>query len=109
LLGGNEMSWEYDENTKPCDCGKGLIKIVSGSNDWGQTYYQETILCPECKEKDEKIKALRQERLRIANTKITLVMSYFRDNYKDLLESKFVNLGRKKAIWKTASDLGIED
>jgi hypothetical protein len=25
------------------------------------------------------------------------------------LESKFVNLGRKKAIWKTASDLGIED
>ena len=54
------MSWDYTEYKKPCPCGKGLVLVTDGSNDWGQTSHHETILCPECKEKDEKAK---QERL----------------------------------------------
>ena len=102
------MSWEYNEYTKPCPCGKGLIRVVDGSNDWGQTSHDETILCPECKEKADEARAQKEERLRVANTKISLVVSFFRENYSDLLESKFANTNSKKAIWKVAYDLDIE-
>ena len=88
--------------------GKGLIRVVDGSNDWGQTSHDETILCPECKEKADEARAQKEERLRVANTKISLVVSFFRENYSDLLESKFANTNSKKAIWKVAYDLDIE-
>lgn len=103
------MSWDYTEYKKPCPCGKGLVLVTDGSNDWGQTSHHETILCPECKEKDEKAKALKQERLNLANSKTTLVVSYFKENYVDILREKFENAKSKKAVWQTATDLGIED
>jgi hypothetical protein len=103
------MSWDYNEYTKPCPCGKGLIRVVDGSNDWGQTSHDETILCPECKEKAEKVKAIREERLRIAKSKIFLVISYFTENFTHLLEDKFINTRSKKSVWQVAYDLGIED
>jgi hypothetical protein len=104
------MSWDYNEYTKPCPCGKGLILVRVGSNDWGQSSPpDETILCPECKEKDEKEKALKQERLKVAKSKTSLVISYFKENYAELLRDKFVNSKSKKAVWQTAYDLGIED
>ena len=103
------MSWEYNEYTKPCACGRGLIKVVDGSNDWRQTSNEETILCPECREKDEINKELRQKRLSIAKNKISLVVSYFRENYMDQLNSKFMNSSSKKAIWQTAFNLGIDN
>ncbi|BCR36407.1 hypothetical protein [Mariniplasma anaerobium] len=103
------MSWDYNEHTKPCQCGKGLIKVVDGSNDWGQTSHDETILCPECKEKADKAKALKEERMRIANGKISLVISYFKENYTHLLEDIFLHTRSKKAVWQIAYDLGIED
>jgi hypothetical protein len=103
------MSWDYNEYTKQCPCGKGLILVRNGSNDWQQTSHDETILCPECKEKAEKEKALKQERLKVANSKISLVISYFKENYGELLRDKFGNSKSKKAVWQTAYDLGIED
>ena len=103
------MSWDYNEYTKACPCGKGLILVRDGSNDWQQTSHDETILCLECKGKDEKEKALKQERLKVANSKISLVISYFKENYVELLRDKFVNSKSKKAVWQTAYDLGIED
>lgn len=103
------MSWDYIEYTKPCLCEKGLISIVDGSNDWGQTSHDETILCPECKERDEKAKALKQERLGIANRKISLLITYFREKYTHLLFKIFENIRSKKAVWQMAYDLGIED
>ena len=102
------MSWEYNDYTKPCPCGKGLIRVEDGSNDWGQTSHHETILCPECKQKADEAKAQKEERLKVANSKISLVMSYFKENYSHLLEGKFINTKSKKAIWKVAYDLGIE-
>lgn len=45
------MSWDYDTYTKPCSCGKGLIEVVYGSNDWGKTSHDETILSPLCNKK----------------------------------------------------------
>jgi len=103
------MSWDYTEYTKPCACGKGLVLVRDGSNDWGQTSHHETILCPECKEKEDIAKALKQERLNVANSKASLVISYFKENFAELLSDKFVNSKSKKAVWQTASDLGIED
>lgn len=103
------MSWDYNEYLKPCPCGKGQIRVVSGSNDWGQTSHDETILCPECREKDEKARTLKEERLRIANSKIALVVSYIKDNYTELLKDKFITARSKKAVWQIAYDLGIED
>jgi len=104
------MSWDYNEYTKPCPCGKGLILVRVGSNDWGQSSLpNEEILCLECKEKDEKEKALKQERLKVANNKISLVVTYFKENYVELLRDKFLNFKSKKAVWQTAYDLGIED
>lgn len=70
------MSWDYTEYTKPCACGKRLVLVRDGSNDWGQTSHHETILCPECKEKEDIAKALKQERLNVANSKASLVISY---------------------------------
>jgi len=103
------MSWDYNEHTKPCQCGKGLIKVVDGSNDWGQTSHDETILCPKCKEKADKAKVLKEERMRIANGKVSLVISYFKENYTHLLEDIFLHTRSKKAVWQIAYDLGIED
>lgn len=102
------MSWDYDEYTKPCPCGKGLIKVVNGSNDWGQTSHNETILCPECKEKDELENADKEERRRVAKQKIDMVLDYFKENYMDRLLDKFVNTKSKKTIWKTAYEIGLE-
>ena len=83
------MSWEYTEYTKPCPCGNGLIKVVEGSNDWGQTEHNETILCPDCREKDEHEKAAKEERRRIANHKISIVLGYFRENFLDSLINEY--------------------
>lgn len=94
------MSWDYNEYTKPCPCGKGFIKVVDGSNDWGQTSCNETILCPECGEKDELEKAAKEERRRIANNKIAIVLSYFRENYMDRLINEFVDKKSKKLYGK---------
>lgn len=102
------MSWDYDEYLKPCPCGKGQIRVVHGSNDWGQTSYDETILCPECREKDELEKAAKEERKRIANQKITTALGYFRENYLDRLINEFVDVKSKKAIWKRAYEIGLE-
>ena len=102
------MSWEYTEYTKPCPCGKGLIKVVDGSNDWGQTGHKETILCPECREKDELEKAAKEERRRIANHKISIVLGYFRENFLDSLINEFADAKSKKAIWKRAYEIGLE-
>lgn len=102
------MSWDYDEYLKPCPCGKGQIRVVHGSNDWGQTSYDETILCPECREKDELEKAAKEERKRIANQKITTALGYFRENYLDRLINEFVDAKSKKAIWKRAYEIGLE-
>lgn len=102
------MSWDYNEYTKPWRCGKGLIKVVDGSNDWGQTEHYETILCPECKEKDELEKAAKEERKRIANEKIDIVLDYFRENYLNRLINEFVETKSKKAIWKVAYEIGLE-
>lgn len=102
------MSWEYTEYTKPCPCGNGLIKVVEGSNDWGQTEHYETILCPVCREQDELEKAAKAERKRIANHKISIVLGYFRENYLDRLVNEFVDTKSKKAIWKRAYEIGLE-
>jgi len=102
------MSGEYTEYTKPCPCGNGLIKVVDGSNDWGQTDHYETILCPECREKDELEKAAKEEKRRIANHKIDIVLGYFRENYLDTLINEFVDTKSKKAIWKRAYEIGLE-
>ncbi len=102
------MSWDYEEYTKPCPCGKGLIRVVNGSNDWGQTSHNETILCPDCKEKSERDAAAKSERKRIAEHKIELVLSYFKDNFMGILLSKFENAKSKKAIWKVAYEIGLE-
>lgn len=104
------MSREYTEYTKPCACGKGLVMVRVGTDDWGNSSTpDETILCPECKKKYEIAKALKQERLNLANSKTTLVVSYFNENYVDILREKFENAKSKKAVWQTATDLGIED
>ncbi len=102
------MSWEYTEYTKPCPCGKGQIRVVHGSNDWGQTSHDETILCPVCREQDELEKAAKAERKRIANHKIAIVLEYFRENYLDRLVNEFVDTKSKKAIWKRAYEIGLE-
>lgn len=73
-IGGMTISWDYNEYTKLCPCGKGLIKVIDGSNDWGQTSHDETILCLECRKKDELEKAAKEERRRIANHKIAIVL-----------------------------------
>lgn len=54
------------------------------------------------------MKAQKENRLRVANNKISLVISYFKENYSLLLEGKFINTKSKKAIWKVTYDLGIE-
>lgn len=102
------MSWDYEEYTKACPCGKGLIQVVHGSNDWGQTSHHETILCPECKEKAEREIAEKTERKRIADYKIEMVLTYFKENYLDRLLSKFANTKSKRAIWKVAYEIGLE-
>lgn len=102
------MSWEYNDYTKPCPCGKGLIRVEDGSNDWGQTSHHETILCPECKQKADELITQKKERLRVSKNKISLVISYFKENYSSILEDKFINTKSKKAIWQVAYDLGIE-
>lgn len=102
------MSWEYNEYKKECPCGKGLILVRDGSNDWGQTSHDESILCDECRENDERNKNLKQERRRIANDKIVLVMKYFRENYYNLLKGKFLHTKSKRDVWVVASNLGIE-
>ena len=55
------MSWEYNDYTKPCPCGKGLIRVEDGSNDWGQTSHHETILCQECNKRQMRRKLKRRE------------------------------------------------
>ena len=102
------MSWDYDTYTKPCSCGKGLIEVVYGSNDWGQTSHDETILCPVCKEKAEREAAEKQERKRVANQKINIALDYFKEKYFDIVFSKFENTKSKKDIWKVASAIGLE-
>ena len=102
------MGWDYYENTEPCPCGKGLIRVVHGMDDWNRTSYDEEILCPECKEKAELEKAAKEERRRVANQKIDMVLNYFKENYMDRLLDKFVNTKSKKAIWKTAYEIGLE-
>jgi hypothetical protein len=103
------MSWEYNEYNKPCPCGKGLIHVVDGSNDWGQTSHRESILCVECKERDGKLRQVKDKRLKIANSKIGLVISYFKKNYSELLIEKFNNAKSKKAVWQKACEMGIEN
>lgn len=102
------MSWDYEEYTKPCPCEKVLIQVCKGYNDWGQTSYNETILCPECKEKDELEKVAKVERKRVANQKIKILLEYFVDNYLNSLVSKFENKKTKKEIWRLAYDLRME-
>lgn len=102
------MSWEYTEYTKPCACGKGLIEVVYGSNDWGKTSHDETILCPVCKEKVEREAAEKHERKRVANQKINIALDYFKEKYFDIVLSKFENSKSKKDIWKVASAIGLE-
>jgi len=48
---GGNMSWDYEESTKPCPCGEGLNKVIDGSYYCGQTGHYKTILCPEFRKK----------------------------------------------------------
>ncbi len=54
------------------------------------------------------IKLSKQERRKIANDKIALVMKYFRENYYNLLKDKFLHTKSKMDAWVVASILGIE-
>lgn len=103
------MSWDYDTITKPCPCGKGLIEETHGSNDWGQTSYHRKMLCQECLEKENKEKALKEERHRIAIKKTEEAVSYFKDKYFNDFKERFSNTKNKKEIWTIACDLGVEN
>jgi len=102
------MSWDYNVTTKQCPCGKGLIKETYGSNDWNQTSYHREILCPDCLEKENKDKELKEERKIVANQKINILISYFKEYYKEILMSKFSNVKTKKSIWEIAYEIGLE-
>lgn len=46
------MSWEIDRiTTKPCPCGKGIIKKTSESDDWNRFREYYSIECPICSDK----------------------------------------------------------
>lgn len=102
------MGWDYDEYTKPCPCGKGLIKVVNRSNDWGQTEHYETILCADCRERDEMERNAKKERKRVAYYKISIVLDYFKENYLERLVNIFADAKSKKSIWKLAHEIGLE-
>ena len=102
------MSWDYDEYLKPCPCGKGQIRVVHGSNDWGQTSRDETILCPECKAKDEARKRAKQERNQRYRELSSLAVAYFREHYIDQWRSLFSKDKFKKDFWSTATRTNVE-
>lgn len=102
------MSWDYYEYTKPCSCGKGLIKVIHGMDDWNRTSYDEEILCGECKEKIAVARAAKDQRKKVANQKIAIALGYFKENYMVRLLSKFTNAKSKKNIWKLAHEIGLE-
>ena len=103
------MSWEYTEYTKPCPCGKGLVLVRVGSNDWGQSSPpDETILCPGCKEKDEAKKKAEEARNQRYRDLAYLAMEYFRNHYLDHWRSIFINDKYKKDLWSTATSAQVE-
>lgn len=102
------MSWDRTKNFRVCPCGKGQIKEISESDDWNRHRYYEVILCPECKKKDDKEKALKQEKLDKANAKIKETLSYFNDKYYNLLVNEFVDAKTKKDVWNIACRVGAE-
>lgn len=102
------MSRDYNVTTKPCPCGKGLVKETYGSNDWNQTSYQREMLCQECIEKENKEKVLKEERYNIAIKKTEKAVSYFREKYFNEFKDRFAKANNKKTIWTIACDLGAE-
>src|SRR5690554_6037661 len=90
------MSWNYDTITKPCPCGKGLVKETYGSNDWNQTSYQREMLCQECLEKENKEKVLKEERYNIDIKKTEKAVSYFREKYFNEFKDRFAKAKKKK-------------
>lgn len=103
------MSWEYDEYLKSCPCGKGQIRVVSGSNDWGQTSYNETILCPVCKAKEEAKMREKQARNQRYRELASLAVGYFIDHYLNQWRFLFKNNKYKKDYWATAKRANVED
>lgn len=103
------MSWDYNEYTKQCPCGKGLIRVVEGSNDWNQTSYVETILCPECKEKDEAKKKEKEARNQRYDDLSALVGVYFRNHYLNQWRTLFLKDKYKKDFWNTATNAKVEN
>ncbi len=85
------MSWEYDTYYIPCACGKGKIQVVHGSNDWGQTTSDETILCPECREKDEAKKRAKKARNLHYRELASLALDCFRNRYLGQWRALFIN------------------
>lgn len=103
------MSWDRTERFRICPCGKGQIMEVYESDDWNRSNHYEKILCPECKEKDEKEKALKQEKLDKANAKIEETLLYFNVHYYNVLVSEFLNSKTKKDVWNIACRIGAEN
>lgn len=102
------MSWDYNEYDIPCHCGKGLVHVKHGSNDWGQTSHHETILCNECREKEEEKERIHQAKERKSAQQKRQVMDYFRDHYEGVLQQKFENAKTKKNYWEIATSLKLE-
>jgi hypothetical protein len=102
------MSWDYDEYLKACPCGKGQIRVVHGSNDWGQTSHDETILCPECKAKDAAKKREKQARNQRYRELASFAVTYFREHYLEQWRSLFRNDKFKKDFWATAINANVE-
>lgn len=102
------MGWDYTVSTKPCPCGKGLIKETFGSNDWNQTSHHVEVLCSECKEKADKEAALKKEKYDIAKRKTEEAVLYFKEGYFEKFKDNFSHAKNKKDIWKIAHELGAE-
>jgi hypothetical protein len=82
--------------------------VVRGSNDWGQTSCEETILCPECKEKAEAEKKAKQARNQRYIELVSLAVAYFKDHYFNQWRSLFLNDKFKKDFWTTATNAKVE-
>jgi len=102
------MSWEYQEYIKSCPCGKGKIRVIHGSNDWGQTSNDETILCDECREKAENSEKAKQERNKVFKDLKDIVESYFKEHYMEKWISTFSNAKSKKDVWTIATRAKVE-
>lgn len=104
----NNMSWDISEYDIECRCGKGLIHVVLGSNDFGETNRRETILCEECRKAEEERERIYDEKRELSKRQINNVMSYFREHYEQLWRKQFEDAKTKKSFWEIATRLKLE-